>query len=227
MKIEYRIIRSRKRKKTLSLKITETGSIVIQAPCRTPEREIAVFIEKKRAWLQEKLRLFGESPARHSPQDLKTGRHMLFLGVSYPLEVEDLGSQTDLFSLQGQHFVLNSRVLMHGRALIRSWYETQARAYLPGRVEYFRASWGMEPRGIRITNATSRWGSCSPRNVLSFTWRLMMAPPPVIDYVIVHELAHIHEKNHAPPFWAIVSRMMPHYKTHRVWLRENGHRLSL
>jgi len=209
------------------MKITETGTVVIQAPHHTPEREINAFIEKKRAWVQAKIELIRDLPTKPAERELQTGRQMLFLGVSYPLEVKDPDHHTDLFSLQDQQFVLNARVLMHGRAVIRSWYETQARAYLPGRVAYFSAEWEMAISGIRISNAGSRWGSCSPRNLLSFSWRLMMAPPAIIDYVIVHELAHIREKNHARPFWAVVANMMPEYETHRGWLRKNGHRLTI
>ena len=227
MEINYQIIRSRKRRKTLSLKITAQGAVVIQAPYHTPPEEIALFFARKKAWLEEKLLQFRELAAPPPSQPLISGQALLFLGVSYPLIVGNQGSQVELFTLKERHFVLNSRVVHHGRALARSWYEAQARIYLSQRIGDYEKTWDLRPRGVRISNAASRWGSCSPMNLLSFTWRLMMAPPHVIDYVIVHELAHIGEKNHSRRFWDLVSRMMPDYQTHRRWLREQGHRLRL
>jgi predicted metal-dependent hydrolase len=227
MELEYQLIRSRKRKKTLSLKITDTGVIVIQAPYHTPAGEIAAFFERKKIWLQGKLeqrQAYSPSP---STGPLKAGEQILFLGVPYPLVVDDHGRQMALFTFQHQQFILNGRVLHHGKTLLRSWYVAKAKAYISGRTDHYSRVWGFHAEGIRVGNAMSRWGSCSPRNILSFTWRLMMAPPDVIDYVVVHELAHIREKNHARPFWDLLSRMMPAYKTQRAWLRKHGHMLHI
>jgi len=226
MELEYQLIRSRKRKKTLSLKITGTGAIVIQAPYHTPAGEIAAFFERKKTWVQEKLRQYKESPAL-SPQPLQGGESFLFLGVPYPLVVEGQGRHLELFTLKNEQFVLNGQVRGHGKDLIRAWFSAQAKDYLPRRVEAYSQTWGLYAKGIRIGNAASRWGSCSPENILSFTWRLVMAPPDVVDYVVVHELAHVREKNHARSFWALVGTMMPDYELHRRWLRKHGYRLHL
>jgi predicted metal-dependent hydrolase len=227
MELEYQLIRSRKRKKTLSLKITGTGAIIIQAPYHTPAGEIAAFFERKKPWLQEKLKQRQAYSTSPSSRSLKAGEQILFLGVPYPLVVDDYGSQMELFTLKPHQFILNGRVFHHGKTLLRTWYEAQAKAYLSGRTDYYCRVWGLHAEGIRISNAISRWGSCSSRNILSFTWRLMMAPPDVIDYVVVHELAHIREKNHARSFWDLLSKMMPDYETQRTWLRKNGHVLHL
>ncbi len=227
MELEYQLIRSRKRKKTLSLKITGTGTVVIQAPYHTPVGEIASFFERKKDWIREKIKQINEFPAVDSPSPLAPGKPFLFLGKPYSLEIDDHGSQVELFTLRDEQFILNGRIRRHGKDIIRAWYEAQARAYLPARVEYYSRLWELKAAGLRISNAGSRWGSCSHRDVLSFTWRLMMAPPPVIDYVVIHELAHIREKNHAHSFWTLVSRIMPDYEIHKHWLRKNGYRLCL
>ena len=225
--IPYQLIRSRKRVKTLSLKITAAGTVVVQAPYHTPTAEIGSFIERKKRWVLEKLQDFANSRQAAPPKALAPGDSILFMGVSYPLVINDDGNDIALFCLQDGRFILNGRVLHHGKALIRSWYERQAKDFFSARVAHYSQIWEFEARAIRISQAQSRWGSCSPDDRLAFAWRLIMAPPTVIDYVVVHELAHIREKNHSRRFWQVVEKIMPDYEKQRIWLRENGHRLVL
>jgi predicted metal-dependent hydrolase len=94
-------------------------------------------------------------------------------------------------------------------------------------VNLYAAQYGLRYEKIRITSAQTRWGSCSPKGTLSFTWRLVMAPLEVIDYVVIHELAHLRVKNHSKTFWAEVESMLPDYTRHVAWLRKNGKFLTL
>lgn len=96
----------------------------------------------------------------------------------------------------------------------------RARSYLPGRVAHYAAVMGLYPTGITITGARGRFGSCSPKNRLCFSWRLMRFPDAAVDYVVVHELAHIAQKNHGPGFHALVSSVLPDWKARRALLRE-------
>jgi len=95
----------------------------------------------------------------------------------------------------------------------------QAKAMLPGRVAHFAAVMGVRPTAMRITSAQTRWGSCSSRGSVNFSWRLMLCDDDVIDYVVVHELAHLREMNHSPCFWAIVAQVLPDYKRRKEKLR--------
>lgn len=225
--LSYRLVRSRKRKRTLSLMVTGKGEIVIQAPYATPAGEIDAFFTRKRQWLDEKLRQIQERPAPHF-SGVGMGKDALyFLGKTYPIVLRDGGLRADLFTLADGRFILDSRIHYHRQAIIRAWYEKQAAAYIPERVEHFGRSFGLRATGIRISRAQNRWGSCSAKDVVAFAWRLMMAPPEVIDYVVVHELAHIRQKNHSRAFWSLVAAMMPDYATERQWLKSHGHELSL
>jgi len=94
----------------------------------------------------------------------------------------------------------------------------QAKAILPGRVAHFAAIMGVQPTAMRITGATTRWGSCSSKGSVNFSWRLMLCDDDVIDYVVVHELAHLREMNHSPRFWAIVAGVLPDYKRRKAKL---------
>jgi len=95
------------------------------------------------------------------------------------------------------------------------------------RVQFYSQTMHLSPQRERITSAKYQWGGCSSRNTLSFSWRLMMAPLPVIDYIVVHELGHIQEKNHSPRFWKIVETTLPDYRARRDWLKKYGHLLNV
>lgn len=107
------------------------------------------------------------------------------------------------------------------------WYKKMAKIKLSRRVEYFAEREGFSYKQVRIGSAMTRWGSCGPTGNLNFTWRLILAPDSVIDYVVVHELAHLEHKNHSSRFWAEVERMMPDWKVQRKWLKTNGFKLTL
>ena len=96
----------------------------------------------------------------------------------------------------------------------------QAKEYLPARVAYWSAVMGLTPTGIRITSARTRFGSCSGKNSICFSWRLMLYPPEAIDYVIVHELAHIRHHDHSPAFYALIAQYLPDWKARMKLLKE-------
>ncbi len=106
-------------------------------------------------------------------------------------------------------------------------YQKEAPARITERVEFYAKRTGLKYQSIAISNALHRWGSCSPNGKLRFTWRLMLAPQEVIDYVVVHELTHLLEKNHSRAFWAKVREILPQYKKHAAWLKANQHLLRL
>ena len=108
-----------------------------------------------------------------------------------------------------------------------AWYKAQARSLLSGRVDFFAGRHAIRVGKVRISSARTRWGSCSARGTLSFTWRLVMAPPEVIDYVVVHEMCHLKEMNHSGAFWARVEAILPDYKARRKWLKDHGAGLRL
>lgn len=106
-------------------------------------------------------------------------------------------------------------------------YRQAAKEYIPKRAAHFAALLGVTYENITIRDQKTRWGSCSSKGTLSFNWRLMLAPPAVLDYVVIHELCHRKEMNHSPRFWRLVEQIMPDYKTKRQWLKENGNKLTL
>lgn len=106
------------------------------------------------------------------------------------------------------------------------YYRAKAKYYFPGRVSFFARQMGVNYGNITIRSQKTRWGSRSSSGTLSFNWRLMLAPKEVLDYVVVHELAHIRQMNHSSAFWQEVAKIMPDYQIHRRWLKEHGHELT-
>ena len=109
--------------------------------------------------------------------------------------------------------------------LLRAWYQLQARSYLNERTAYWTALMGQHYGRVTIKDQRSRWGSCSSLRNLNYNWRLIMAPMPVLDYVVIHEAAHLIELNHSAAFWKIVAAYDPACQAHKLWLRKNGARL--
>lgn len=105
-------------------------------------------------------------------------------------------------------------------------YRKAAKEYIPKRVAFYQSFMSGSYERITIRDQKTRWGSCSSKGTLSFNWRLMLAPPAVLDYVVVHELCHLMHMNHSKAFWNAVEEIMPDYKIHRKWLKENGNKLQ-
>jgi predicted metal-dependent hydrolase len=124
-------------------------------------------------------------------------------------------------------FYLSRSAQARAEPVFIRWYKARALEFISERAALHAARFGLVHQGIRITSARTRWGSCSPEGRLNFTWRLILAPPEVVDYVVLHELAHLKVKNHSKRFWNKLQSMMPDYKSHVAWLRQNGHGLSL
>lgn len=224
----YQVIRSEARKKTMTLLITPDGKVVIRAPSRIPDSEIDLFFRSRRAWIARKLtgRISQEGIAL-KPRQFAAGEEFYYLGDAYPLEVSDSNGSRKALILSHGKFVLLSHRLSSAREEFIKWYKQKAREVIEERVRFWGARFGLMPAGITITSSWQRYGSCSAKNTLSFSWRLLMAPYPVIDYIIAHELAHIREKNHSKKFWSFLETLMPGYEDQKRWLRENSHLLSL
>ena len=226
MELNYLLVKSRNRKKTISLRLRKDGVIVIQAPCGVPRSEIDRFFKSKHDWIHRKIGEKEEVRADSGPREFSPGEMFLFLGFSYPLIVDDANNSGDPLNFSGRQFILKSDYVRHARDLFIQWYKDKAREYIEERTRHYSLILDLQPRHVRIGNAVSRWASCSYHNHLSFTWRLIMAPCPVIDYVVVHELVHIKEKNHSQRFWNLLKKTVPDYGSQRLWLKKRGYLLD-
>ncbi len=219
-RLSYQLIRSRKRRKTISLHIKEDGKIVVYAPYRTPKWEIEKFFNEKESWIVEK-RSEKERSIKEAEKAFISGEKFLFLGELYPLEIQDNNKEPPL-KLSFGKFVLDKNHIEEARDLFIKWYKEEAKERIIGRIDYYSKRLQLFPKGVKITSAKYRWGSCSRDDRLSFSWRMIMASFSIIDYILIHELVHIKEKNHSKRFWNYLESVHPDYKKHRLWLKENG-----
>jgi predicted metal-dependent hydrolase len=225
-RLNFHLIRSRKRRKTISLHIKEDGRIVIYVPYHTAQGEIEGFIKEKESWIVKKLSE-KEKQRREAEKTFLPGEKFLYLGESYPLRIGGSNNDKSPLKLSFGNFMLHKNHLEEARNLFVRWYKKEAKEKIEGRVHYFSDRLQLFPKGLKITSPGYRWGSCSGDSRLSFNWRIIMAPLGVIDYVLVHELVHIREKNHSRRFWTYLETILPDYREHRLWLKENGHTLCL
>jgi predicted metal-dependent hydrolase len=212
----------RSKRKTLSLIVEADGTLTVRAPLRMKEADIRRFIEVKADWVKRKQA--GVKKDALAPRRYVDGESFPYLGKQAPLRL--VRNQRPALVMDGD-FKLVESAQPRAESVFEAWYKKQARAVLTGRVEFFAHRHGYNVQRIRISSARTRWGSCSTKGTLSFTWRLVMAPPEVIDYVVVHELCHLKELNHSKAFWAQVEAILPGYKSQRKWLKQNGGELHL
>ena len=226
MRLSYHLIRSKKRRKTISLHIKEDGKVVIHAPYHTPKCEIEKFIKEKQSWVVQKISE-KEMQIKEGEKMFLPGEKFLYLGEWYPLEIHESDHKAPPLRLSFGNFNLNKNHIGGAKDLFIQWYKREAKEKIIGRIDCYSHRLHLFPKGIRITNARSRWGSCSRDNRLSFSWRIIMASLPIIDYILIHELVHIREKNHSKRFWVTLESILPDYRKYRLWLRENGHLLQV
>lgn len=220
--IDIPIIRS-SRRKTLALQVERDGSISVRAPKRLSDKIISAFIKKEQAWIEKQLR----SQKNRKPIPEKTfSKGEIFFYLGEEIELEFVEKNRKSLSLDGT-FKLKTRDRSKARDLFTRWYKKEAREMIQARVAERACDMKLDYGKIRISSAKYTWGSCSPKNDLSFTWRLAMTPPEVLDYIVVHELSHIRHKNHGKRFWQHVERYCPEHKKLRAWLEEYNHLLQL
>jgi predicted metal-dependent hydrolase len=228
MNIPYTLKKSRKRRKTISLQIGDKSELVIAAPHFTPISEIDRFVQEKQSWIHQAIQNHKEAFIKNKAKEYIPGERFYYLGESFPLETFFEQNEKEGLVFWDNRFYLNAPdVEAKKREYFIKWYKSKAREYFAERVNFYSRELNLRAKSVRVTSAEKRWGSCSGKDNLSFSFRLIMAPPLVIDYVVVHELMHIKEKNHSSRFWQLMEKAMPQYKLHRRWFKDNNHKFVL
>jgi predicted metal-dependent hydrolase len=216
----YDIVRSPKRRK-LSITVERDRVVVVRAPTNVSDDEIARVINVKRRWILEKLGHPQKYQNRQHPpgKEVVNGESASYLGHDYRIEIEDTPS--GVVEFDGQ-FRVPPNQQGNRRKVLRDWYMARAKETILRRAAQHARSLGMEFRTARIVDNRYRWGSCTVEDNINFNWRLIKAPMFVIDYVIVHELAHLLEVNHTERFWSIIRAHTPFMEKAKAWLKEHG-----
>ena len=216
--MEYQLIRTRR--KTIAICIARDGSVIVRAPLRASQSTIDRFVQEKQSWIQEKSVQMAQRDSARKLFQVTVGSKLSLLGREYPVV---LGNQV---SFDGTQFFITNEDFGTLKPKLIQLYKNLAGQIIPERVSYFSKRTGRVPTGVRIGSASTAWGSCSGKNKLNFTWKLILAEPEEIDYVIVHELSHLREHNHSARFWRLVESVFPDYRERRKKLKLLGQNLQ-
>ncbi|MEX1364814.1 MAG: SprT family zinc-dependent metalloprotease, partial [Nannocystaceae bacterium] len=212
-------VRWSSRRRTVQLTVDRGGELILTAPTGTPMPRLERFVRDKRFWLLTKLAEKQSLRPPTAPRELVSGESFHYLGRSHRLEL--VRSQSRPLRLHHGRFELLRSERSRGREHFVAWYTDHALRWLGPRVDGFAPRMQVEPAGVEVRDLGFRWGSCGRRGVLNFHWATISLPPRIVEYVIVHELAHLHELHHTPEFWRRVERVLPDYERRKTWLAEN------
>lgn len=205
----------------MALAITADAELIVRAPLKTSLEYIKKITAEKSEWIARKILEIQKQP-KAVEKKFVAGEDFLYLGEKYRLKITDELKIRLSEKSEGEELFFPKIFLWRAKERLESWYKKQALKEITARAQAAARKLNLNYHSVKISNAKTNWGSCGPKNSLNFSWRLIMAPELIIDYVIIHELAHILEKNHSHRFWNKVETAMPEYKQARKWLRENG-----
>jgi predicted metal-dependent hydrolase len=185
-----------------------------------PVEQIEAFIARKSSIITKRLHTLQQID--YQPKTFSQGELFLYLGKLYPLCYD---ATATLPVVLGESLCLSEKHRHHPQKLLHAWYQSEAVKVFNSRLNYWYGQMGIQPKAVKLSNATTKWGSCTGKGNIHLCWNLIMAPLDVIDYVIVHELAHLVQLNHSAAFWSKVAEFLPDYQIHKHWLRVHGREL--
>lgn len=217
-------------RRSISIIIHPQKPIQVKAAVLTPKKAIFDFLLAKKDWIEKSLEKISRNQNKFPKRKFRDQEKFPFLGIDHPLKLvitltkKPFISMTDHFilahipqnewsaaSLEQEHELLNE---------VRAFYKREAIRYLGRRVEYWAQQSGLHPKQVKFREQKTRWGSCTDKGIINLNWRLIVFPRDLIDYVIVHELAHLKHLDHSKRFWETVELMLPNYKIHAKKLKE-------
>jgi predicted metal-dependent hydrolase len=220
---EYTIRRS-DRARRLRIVVAPDGVEVV-LPRRMAVRDAEAFVAEKRPWIERTLRQYRAAEQALAPVRLADGGEVPYLGLTLPLrvKVEPWRTRPGVSRRGG---TLHVGVAEAGEEAVRDalvrWYRRRARVEVAERLDWATMRAGSEYTKLQIRDPSSRWASCSSSGAMSFSWRLLLAPEPVLGYVVAHEVAHLDVMDHSKRFWNLLASRCPDYREHERWLRRYG-----
>jgi predicted metal-dependent hydrolase len=222
----YSVVRSLRRKKTIEIRLDAARGVMVTAPVAASFEDIHDLVLKRAAWIITRSKEGVAVPERRL---YAAGETLPYGGRDIPVKVAESEAASVGIRLIGSVFAVTVPMRLQGeerreaihRAFL-SWYRRRAIGAVRRSVALWSAQMGLVPSSVKIRDQRQRWGSCSPNGTLRFNWRIVMAETCLLDYVVVHELAHLAQANHSPNFWAVVERYMPDYRQRRRRLKEAG-----
>lgn len=227
--IQYELLPGSSRK-TTDIVIERDGKVVVRPPVHYTPEQVDDVVASKRLWIYRNLAEWKDLNTTAVTREWVSGETFLYLGSAYRLAL--VSGQDDPLKLKDGRFCLSREVIEQGgteaaRATFEHFYTSKGQQRLAERVRQFAPRVGVEPGDIRVKGMGYRWASCGRNGAINFHWKCMMAPPKIIDYIVVHELCHFHHRNHNDAFWNEVDKVMPDWRERKEWLRKRGASLDI
>jgi len=213
-------VRHSAHRRTLQITVERDGALVLSAPPEVDEAVLRAFVSEKRYWIYTKLAEKDRLQRQIPRKEYVGGEGFLYLGRSHRLKLVD--AQDVPLKLAAGRFCLASDAVPAAREHFIRWYSDRARVWLSSRVADYQSRMEVSPAGVKVQDLGYRWGSCGKGDWLYFHWKAILLPARIAEYVVVHEIAHLHEPHHTPAFWLRVERAMPDYAQRKAWLAEHG-----
>tara|TARA_B110000008_G_scaffold236457_1_gene241777 strand:+ start:1223 stop:1936 length:714 start_codon:yes stop_codon:yes gene_type:complete len=227
MKYNFNIsIKRTNRLKTISLQV-KNQEVVLSVPRFVSDGEIDNIIERKINWINNKLAI-EKTNSLDIKRKYENGDKFLYFGSEYSLKIKD--SNRDNVYLYKNNIIVevnNNFNATYIRNILKTWYISESKKYLIKTNSYYEILIGVEANKLLFGKYKSKWGSCNSKKIISYDWRIIMAPLEVIHYLIIHELCHIKYLNHSNNFWNTVEKYMANYKLQKQWLKTNSNKLIL
>jgi len=217
---------NRAKRKTVQIKLLAPDQLQITAPIQATLSQLETMVLTKTEWIikqAEKLEALSSITINSAVVE---GAQVLYLGNAYTIVIKK--------AIHSEAYCYNNILSINcpsdgsctAETVLKDWYITSAVTIFKEKTSFWAPRLGVTPQRISIRDQKTRWGSCSSTRTITFNWRVVMAPPAVLDYLVVHELSHMLVPNHSPKFWQVVETILPDYKIHRKWLKDNGRLLS-
>ena len=219
--LEYKVTYTDR--KTIALEVERDGHLRVRAPKTTSDEDIEHFVQRRRFWVYQKRKSVQSQAEIARKREYVSGETFPYLGRHYRLDVRDIPDGELRFE---NKFILPRQLLYKAGNCFHAWYKARADERIGTHTRRWAKSMGIEFNRVMISDMSRRWATCTAKKNLNFNWRLIMAPMQVVDYVIVHELAHIIEPEHSDKFWNLVRITLPHYRNSLNWLEKHGQELE-
>ncbi len=209
------------RAKHLKISVEADGSVIVSSPPGTSIKRIEKLVQEKKAWIVQQ----QENISQRSFVPV-TDQQLWLFGQKFKITPQPTQNKKGRILKKSNEIILNysPEIIADQQSItdkLNQYLKKTARAYLEPRTQHLSHKLGVKYKRLFLREQKTRWGSCSGKNNLNFNWRLVHFEPAVIDYVIIHELAHLKHRNHSKKFWELVSQFSPEYQLHRRWLKSH------
>ncbi len=226
-RLTYEVARSRR--STVDIIVERDGSVLARAPQWADDRKIEEIVASRKHHIFRNLAEWRDLNATRVLREFKNGEGFPYLGRSYRLLL--VSDQEEALNLRNGRFTLRRDFVEQGeeaaRAAFRDYYIGRGLSWIHPRVASWAPKVGVKMASVDVRELGKRWASCSPNGRLTFHWKCVMAPPTIIDYIVVHELCHLHHRDHTDAFWNELDKVIPDYRERKEWLRKNGAGMDL